>query len=82
MSRTSTDVRPESAEFPTGVKEVVTLLGKSKMRGQAVLHTMKAGETEDIPLVKLTPIVLEMGHRNLTNRVNYDAVCEGVLPLP
>jgi hypothetical protein len=40
------------------------------MRGQAVLHTMlEARETEDIPLVKLTPIVLDMGHYELTNRV-------------
>jgi hypothetical protein len=30
---------------------------------------LKARETEALPLVKLTPMVLEMGHYNLTNRV-------------
>jgi hypothetical protein len=28
-----------------------------------------ARETEALPLVKLTPMVLEMGHHDLTNRV-------------
>jgi hypothetical protein len=30
---------------------------------------LKAKETEDIPSVKLTPMMLEMGYRDLTNRV-------------
>jgi len=30
---------------------------------------LKARETEYIPLVKLTPMVLEIDHRDLTNRV-------------
>jgi hypothetical protein len=33
-----------------------------------LLH-LKARETEYIPLVKLTPMVLEIDHRDLTNRV-------------
>jgi hypothetical protein len=34
----------ESGQFPTSVKEVVTLLVKSKTRGKAVLHTMFEGQ--------------------------------------
>ena len=29
-------------------------------------------------LVTRTPLALEIGHRDLPNRVNYDAVCHGV----
>jgi hypothetical protein len=30
---------------------------------------LKARETDDIPLVKLTPMLVKMGHHDLTNRV-------------
>jgi hypothetical protein len=33
------------------------------------IRCLEARETEDIPLVKLTPMVLEMGHYDLANRV-------------
>jgi hypothetical protein len=39
------------------------------------MQRLKARETEDIPLVKLTPMVLEMGHRDFTNRVSRDTIC-------
>jgi hypothetical protein len=45
--------------------EVVTLLGKSRMRGQAVLHTMFESQREQ---------VLEIDRRELTNRVCVDHV--------
>jgi hypothetical protein len=54
---------------------MMTLLGKSKTRGQAVLHTMFEGqETQSIPLVNLTPIAVKIDRRDLTNRVNDDTV--------
>jgi hypothetical protein len=59
----SDDAQPASRE---------TLLVKSKMRGKAVLHTthLKAREIEYLSPVTLTPMALEIGHRDLTNRVN------------
>jgi hypothetical protein len=33
------------------------------------IRCLEARVTEDIPLVKLSSMGLEMGHRNLTNRV-------------
>ena len=42
------------------------------------IRCLEARETEDIPLVKRTPMVLEIGHDDLTNRVNYDAVCHAI----
>ena len=48
------------------------------MRGQAVcIRCLEARETEDIPLVTRTPMVLEMGHYDLTNRVCRDEGCKG-----
>jgi hypothetical protein len=38
----------ESAQFPTGVKEVVTLLVKSKTREKAVLHRTFEGQRDRI----------------------------------
>jgi hypothetical protein len=46
------------------------------MRGKRFcVRYLEARETEDIPLVKQTPMVLEMHHYDLTNRVCCDAVC-------
>jgi hypothetical protein len=42
------------------------------------IRCLEATETENISLVKLTPMVLEMGHYDLPNRVNYDAVCHAM----
>src|SRR5215211_3817585 len=45
-------------------------LVKSKCAGKRFcIRCLEARETEDIPLVKLTPMVLEMGHDDLTNRI-------------
>jgi tRNAHis guanylyltransferase len=45
------------------------------MCGQAArIRCLKARETEDIPLVKLIPMVLEIGHHDLTNRVSHGHV--------
>jgi putative transposase len=53
------------------VMQVMTLLGKSKMSGQAVLlGCLEAREAKDIPVVKLTPAVVEMGRYDLPNRVS------------
>jgi hypothetical protein len=38
----------ESAEFPTGVKEVVTLLVNSKKRGTAVSYTTFEGQRDRV----------------------------------
>ena len=35
----------------------------------------EARETEVMPLMKLSPVALEIDRREFTNRVNYDAVC-------
>jgi hypothetical protein len=47
----------------------LTLLVKSKTRVKVVWQTMKASETGPIPLEKPTSIALEIGLRDLTNRV-------------
>lgn len=48
----------------------MTLLGNSKSAEQrSRIQCLKAGETEYIPLVKLTPMALETDRRDLTNRV-------------
>jgi hypothetical protein len=39
------------------------------------IRCLKARETEDIPLVKLTPMLVKMGYHDLTNRVSRDEVC-------
>jgi hypothetical protein len=53
----------------------MTLLGKSKTHGPAVLQTTFEGqETESIRLMNFTPIAVKIDCRDLTNRVNYDAV--------
>jgi hypothetical protein len=65
----------ESAEFPTSVKEVVTLLGKSQTRGKrSCILCLKAKEIESIPLVTRIPVALEIGWQDLTNRVCCNAV--------
>jgi hypothetical protein len=67
----------QPASGRTSVKEVVTLLGKSKMRGKRFcIRCLEARETEDIHLVKLTPMVLEIGHYDLPNRVCRDEACD------
>ena len=55
----------------------MTLLGKSKTRGKAVLYTTFEGQRDRgaISLEKLTSMALEIGFRDLTNRVYCDAVC-------
>jgi hypothetical protein len=53
----------------------VTLLGKSKTRRKAGLHT-KDRETKYTPLEKLTPMALEIDRRALTNSVCRDEDCQ------
>jgi hypothetical protein len=69
----------EPVSFPADVKDVKdvqTLLVKSKTRVQVVLHTsLKARATGAIPLEKLTSMALEIGLRALTNRVCPDENC-------
>ena len=44
---------------------------KSKCAGKRFcIRCLEARETEDIPLVKRTPMVLEMGYYDFTNRVS------------
>jgi hypothetical protein len=50
-------------------QQVVTLLVQSNTRGAAVLHPMFEGKIEYMPLVRLTPMALEMDHRDYTTRV-------------
>jgi hypothetical protein len=67
-----------SASLRTEVKDVVTLLVKSKTRGNAVLHmTSESQRDHGVPLMTRTPRALKIGHRDLTNRVCCDAVCPG-----
>jgi hypothetical protein len=55
VSRYSASPR-EPAEFPTSVKEVVTLLGKSQMRGTAIFHRIFEGQRmASILLVQRSP---------------------------
>jgi hypothetical protein len=44
-------------------------LRQKRTEKQSCIHRLNAKETRYIPLVKFTPMVLETGHRNLTNRV-------------
>jgi hypothetical protein len=54
----------------------MTLLVNSKIRGQAVFHTrFERQKDQVIPLVLLARMTLEIDRGDLTNRVNYDAVC-------
>jgi hypothetical protein len=54
----------------TGVKEIVTLLVKSKMHGHAVFHsTSRVRATEAMPPVERTPMASEIDGCDLTNRV-------------
>jgi hypothetical protein len=43
------------------------------------MRCLKVRETESIPLVKLSPIVLETGHYDLPDRVLPSRVCEGAV---
>jgi hypothetical protein len=65
----------QSAPFPAGVKEVVTLLVNSKsVEKQSCIRRLKARETGYIPPVKPTPMALESDRRALPNRVCRDSV--------
>ena len=69
-----------AASLRIGVKEVVTLSGKSKMCGTAVLYTTaKASKTESMALMKCTPMALENGYRALAYRVGRGPVCPTLL---
>jgi hypothetical protein len=60
----------ESAQFPTGVNDVLTLLVNSKTcREAAYKQRSEARETESMPLVTHTPLTLDISHRDLPNRV-------------
>jgi hypothetical protein len=68
----------ESAQFPTHVKEALTLLVKSKPCRKAVLHqALKAREIEYMLPVAHTLLTLENDRGELTNRVGFGHVCTG-----
>jgi hypothetical protein len=67
----------EPAEFPTGVKAVLTLLVKSNTPGKAVSQTAKAREPASMPLVTRTPMALAIDRRDFINRV-----CADVTAIP
>jgi hypothetical protein len=46
-------------------QQVVTLLVQSNTRGAAVLHPTFEGKIEYMPLVRLTPMALEMDHESI-----------------
>jgi hypothetical protein len=60
----------ESAAFPTDVKGVVTLLGKStSRRKESCIECLKTREIAYISLVTRTLLVLQIAPRDLPNRV-------------
>jgi hypothetical protein len=65
--------RHEPASLPTEVKEVLTLLVNSELRGKMVrsyVRRLEVRDTKHTPLEKLTLRVLKIGCRELTNRVH------------
>jgi hypothetical protein len=57
-------------------RRTLLVTSKSLDKRSCPLH-LKARETEYIPLVKLTPMVLEIDHRDLPNSVGRGHVCTG-----
>jgi hypothetical protein len=75
VSRHSATLR-ESAEFPTSVKDVLTLLVNSKsVEQRSRIRRLKARETEYIPLVKLTRMALKADRRDLTTSIGGGPLC-------
>jgi hypothetical protein len=60
-----------------GQDRLCWFIQKSLDKRSCLLH-LKARETEYIPLVKLTPLVLEIDHRDLPNRVTTSFTLVGI----
>jgi hypothetical protein len=59
----------ESAEFPTGVKEVLTLLVNSKTPQKAILHLILEGQGDRVYCVEQrTPMLLEIQQPRLNQQ--------------